>query len=129
VKVLHVVGTRPNFMKIAPLMAALDGKSGVEQRLVHTGQHYDRGMSSVFFEEMDLPHPDHFLGVGSGTHGTQAARVIVGVGRVVREERPHVVVVPGDVNSTMAAAIAAVKLEVPVSHLEAGLRSYDRSMR
>jgi UDP-N-acetylglucosamine 2-epimerase (non-hydrolysing) len=128
VKVLHVVGTRPNFMKIAPLMAALDGKPGVEQRLVHTAQHYDRGMSGVFFEEMDLPHPDHFLGVGSGTHGEQAAKVIVGTERVVTEQRPDVVVVPGDVNSTMGAAIAAAKLEVPVAHLEAGLRSYDRSM-
>ncbi len=123
-----MVGTRPNFMKIAPVMAALDGRPGVEQRLVHTAQHYDRGMSGVFFEEMDLPHPDHFLGVGSGTHGAQAAKVIVGVEGVVIEERPDVVVVPGDVNSTMGAAIAAAKLEVPVAHLEAGLRSYDRSM-
>lgn len=127
-KVLHVVGTRPNFMKIAPLMAALDGKSGVEQRLVHTAQHYDHGMSGVFFDEMDLPHPDHFLGVGSGTHGAQVAKVIVGVERVVTEERPDLVLVPGDVNSTMGAAIAAAKLKVPVAHLEAGLRSYDRSM-
>ena len=123
-----MVGTRPNFMKIAPLMSALDGRPGVEQSLVHTGQHYDRGMSGVFFEEMDLPHPDHFLGVGSGTHGEQAARVIMGVERVVANERPNVVVVPGDVNSTMGAAIAAAKLEVPVAHLEAGLRSYDRTM-
>jgi UDP-N-acetylglucosamine 2-epimerase (non-hydrolysing) len=128
VKVLHVVGTRPNFMKIAPLMAALSGRSGVEQRLVHTAQHYDRDMSGVFLDEMDLPHPDYFLGVGPGTHGTQGAKVIVGVERVVTEERPDVVVVPGDVNSTMGAAIAAVKLEVPVAHVEAGLRSYDRSM-
>jgi UDP-N-acetylglucosamine 2-epimerase (non-hydrolysing) len=128
VKVLHVVGTRPNFMKIAPLMAGLRGKPGVEQRLVHTTQHYDQGMSGVFFEEMDLPHPDHLLGVGSGTHGEQAAKVIVGVERVVTEEEPDVVVVPGDANSTMGAAIAAAKLEVPVAHLEAGLRSYDRSM-
>jgi UDP-N-acetylglucosamine 2-epimerase (non-hydrolysing) len=128
VKVLHVVGTRPNFMKIAPLMAALDGYRGVEQRLVHTAQHYDRGMSGVFFEEMDLPHPDHFLGVGSGTHGAQAAKVIVGVEQVVTDDRPDVVVVPGDVNSTMGAAIAAAKLQVPVAHLEAGLRSYDRTM-
>src|SRR5687768_18266 len=125
---MHVVGTRPNFMKIAPLMAALDGRAGVEQRLVHTAQHYDRAMSGVFFEEMELPYPDHFLGVGSGTHGEQAAKVITGVERVVGEERPDVVVVPGDVNSTMGAAIAAVKLEVPVVHLEAGLRSYDRLM-
>lgn len=127
-KVLHVVGTRPNFMKIAPLMAALSHEPEVEQRLVHTGQHYDRGMSGVFFEEMELPHPDHFLEVGSGTHGAQTAKVIVGVERVVTAERPDVVVVPGDVNSSMGAAVAAVKLDVPVAHLEAGLRSYDRRM-
>lgn len=127
-RVLHVVGTRPNFMKIAPLMAALGARSGVDQRLVHTGQHYDSGMSGVFFEEMEMPHPDHFLNVGSGTHGEQAASVILGIERVVSDERPDVVVVPGDVNSSMGAAIAAVKLEVPVAHLEAGLRSYDRTM-
>ena len=128
VKVLHVVGTRPNYMKIAPLMAALEGRPGIEQRLVHTAQHYDRAMSGVFFEEMDLPRPDHFLGVGSGSHGAQVAKVIMGVERVVAEERPDVVVVPGDVNSTMGAAVAAAKMDVPVAHLEAGLRSYDRTM-
>jgi UDP-N-acetylglucosamine 2-epimerase (non-hydrolysing) len=115
-------------MKIAPLMAALEAHQQVEQRLIHTGQHYDRGMSDVFFEEMELPHPHHFLGVGSGTHGEQTARVIMSVERVVVDERPDVIVVPGDVNSTMGAAIAAAKVGVAVAHLEAGLRSYDRAM-
>ena len=127
-KILHLVGTRPNFMKVAPVMAALEGVPAVTQLLVHTGQHYDRAMSDAFFEDLDLPYPDHFLGVGSGSHGAQTAAVIVGLEPVLEEERPDVVVVPGDVNSTMAAAITAVKLEVPVAHLEAGLRSRDRSM-
>jgi UDP-N-acetylglucosamine 2-epimerase (non-hydrolysing) len=125
---MHLVGTRPNFMKIAPLMEELSGREGVEQRLVHTGQHYDRSMSDAFFEDLELPYPDHFLEVGSGTHGEQTARVILSLESVLEQERPAVLVVPGDVNSTMAGAIAAVKLEIPVAHLEAGLRSYDRSM-
>src|SRR5215210_2143164 len=115
-------------MKIAPLMAALNHRDAVEQRLVHTGQHYDRGMSGVFFEEIDLPHPDHSLAVGSGSHGAQVAKVIVGVERVLAQERPDVVVVPGDVNSTLGAAVASAAAGVPIAHLEAGLRSYDRTM-
>src|SRR5918998_12583 len=115
-------------MKIAPLMGALRERGPVEQRLVHTGQHYDRGMSGVFFEEIELPHPDHFLAVGSGSHGEQIAKVIVGVERVLAQERPDVVVVPGDVNSTLGAAVAAAASGVPLAHLEAGLRSYDPTM-
>jgi UDP-N-acetylglucosamine 2-epimerase (non-hydrolysing) len=128
VKVLHLVGTRPNFMKIAPLMEELTGAENVEQRLVHTGQHYDAALSDAFFEDLALPYPDHFLGVGSGTHGQQTATVILELEPVLEGERPDVVVVPGDVNSTMAAAITAAKLEIPTAHLESGLRSYDRSM-
>ena len=127
-KILHLVGTRPNFMKVAPVMAALAPLPGVEQLLVHTGQHYDPTLSDAFFEDLELPYPDHFLGVGSGSHGAQTAAVILGLEPILEQERPDAIVVPGDVNSTMAGAIAAVKLEVPVVHLEAGLRSRDRSM-
>lgn len=126
-KVLHLVGTRPNFMKVAPVMAALSDHD-VEQRLVHTGQHYDQALSDAFFEDLDLPYPDHFLNVGSGTHAEQTARVMLGLEPILVTGRPDLIVVPGDVNSTMAAAITAVKLGVPVAHLEAGLRSRDRSM-
>ncbi|BDG03290.1 non-hydrolyzing UDP-N-acetylglucosamine 2-epimerase [Anaeromyxobacter oryzae] len=127
--VLHVVGARPNFMKVAPLMAAL-ARRGVSQRLVHTGQHFDERMSGVFFEELGLPRPDVDLGVGSGSHGEQTGKILVAFERVLLESapRPSAVVVPGDVNSTVAAALAAAKLGVPVAHLEAGLRSFDRTM-
>lgn len=127
-KLLHVVGTRPNFMKVAPVMQALAEVPGVSQRLVHTGQHYDRELSDVFFEDLELPYPDHFLGVGSGSHGAQTARVILGLEPLLEVEEPDAVIVPGDVNSTMAAAITAAKANIPVVHLEAGLRSRDRSM-
>jgi UDP-N-acetylglucosamine 2-epimerase (non-hydrolysing) len=127
--VCFVVGARPNFMKVAPVISALATKSpetGVI--LVHTGQHYDAVMSDVFLSELGLPEPDAFLGVGSGTHGEQTARALVGVEQVLLEREPELLVVPGDVNSTLAAALAAVKLRVPVAHLEAGLRSYDARM-
>jgi UDP-N-acetylglucosamine 2-epimerase (non-hydrolysing) len=129
VLVLHVVGARPNFMKIAPLMAAL-GRRGVPQRLVHTGQHFDEKMSGVFFEELALPRPDEDLGVGSGNHGEQTGRVMIAFERALlaASPRPDLVVVPGDVNSTLAAGLVAAKLGIPVAHLEAGLRSFDRSM-
>jgi UDP-N-acetylglucosamine 2-epimerase (non-hydrolysing) len=126
-QVCLIVGARPNFMKVAPVHRALVER-GVSVLLVHTGQHYDRAMSDVFVEELDLPVPDRFLGAGSGTHAEQTARVLVAVESVLAEERPQLVVVPGDVNSTLAAALAASKLAVPVAHLEAGLRSGDRSM-
>lgn len=127
-KVLHVVGTRPNFMKVAPVLAELATRPAVEQRLVHTGQHYDRRLSDAFFEDLSLPHPDFFLEVGSGSHGEQTAHVILRLEPILAAERPDLVLVPGDVNSTLAAALAAVKLDLPVVHLEAGLRSYDRTM-
>jgi len=129
VLVLHVVGARPNFMKIAPLMAAL-GRRGVPQRLVHTGQHFDEKMSGVFFEELALPRPDEDLGVGSGSHGEQTGRVMIAFERALlaASPRPDLVVVPGDVNSTLAAGLVAAKLGIPVAHLEAGLRSFDRTM-
>jgi UDP-N-acetylglucosamine 2-epimerase (non-hydrolysing) len=126
-RVVSVVGTRPNLMKTAPVVAELE-RRGVDQVLVHTGQHYDDSMSDVFFRELGIREPDHFLAVGSGTHAEQAARVMQRLEPVLAEEQPDVVLVPGDVNSTLAAAVAAAKAGIPVGHIEAGLRSFDRSM-
>ena len=126
--VVHVVGARPNYMKVAPVYAELARSGRVEQRLVHTGQHYDREVSDVFFAELPLPAPHAKLKVGSGTHAEQTARALVELETLFARWRPDLVVVPGDVNSTLAAALAAAKLDIPVCHLEAGLRSYDRTM-
>lgn len=125
--VCFVVGARPNFVKSAPVVLALQ-KLGIATLLVHTGQHYDREMSEVFISELGLPPPDVFLGIGSGTHAEQTARALTGIEAALLEQRPDLVVVPGDVNSTLAGALAAVKLQIPVCHLEAGLRSFDASM-
>ena len=125
--VLHVTGARPNFPKAAPVIRALSAR-GVEQRLVHTGQHYDEKMSDVFFRQLGLPEPDVNLGVGSGSHAQQTAAVMVGLETLFLELRPAVVVVYGDVNSTVAAALVAAKLQIPLAHVEAGLRSFDASM-
>src|SRR2546425_2356405 len=127
VPVCFVVGARPNFIKAAPVIEALR-KLDVEVLLVHTGQHYDDEMSDVFLGELGLPTPDVFLGVGSGSHAEQTSRALVGVEGVLVEQVPALVVVPGDVNSTLAGALAAAKLQIPVAHLEAGLRSFDASM-
>jgi len=127
-KILSVVGGRPNFVKIAPILEALGEVPGFVSRLVHTGQHYDHAMSQAFFEELSIPDPDFFLGVGSGSHAEQTAKVMVAFERVLLEERPDLVLVVGDVNSTLAAALVAAKCCVPVAHVEAGLRSGDRSM-
>ncbi|MFN2470682.1 MAG: non-hydrolyzing UDP-N-acetylglucosamine 2-epimerase [Gaiellaceae bacterium] len=127
-KIVHVVGARPNFMKVAPTMGALSDEHGVEQRLVHTGQHYDRTLSEAFFEDLDMPYPDAFLGVGSGSHAQQTALVMTRLESLIVEEAPDAVLVAGDTNSTMAAALCAAKLNTPVVHLEAGLRSGDRTM-
>jgi UDP-N-acetylglucosamine 2-epimerase (non-hydrolysing) len=127
--ICFVVGARPNFMKAAPVHRALQELDpGIELLLVHTGQHYDADMSDVFLDQLGLPKPDVFLGVGSGTHGEQTAKALVGIEQVLLERRPDLVVVPGDVNSTLAGALAAAKLDIPVAHLEAGLRSFDRTM-
>lgn len=126
--ILHVVGARPNFVKAAPVLRALAGRAGVRQTLVHTGQHYDANMSDVFFVQLGVPAPDVSLGVGSGTHAAQTAQVLAGLEPVLLEKKPDAVVVYGDVNSTVAAALAAAKLRIPLAHVEAGLRSGDRDM-
>lgn len=126
--VLSVVGARPNFMKVGPIHRALSLVGGVRSRIVHTGQHYDERMSDVFFRQLELPEPDVYLGVGSGSHAEQTARVMTAFEPVVLEEKPDLVIVVGDVNSTLAAALVAAKLHVPVAHVEAGLRSGDRRM-
>jgi UDP-N-acetylglucosamine 2-epimerase (non-hydrolysing) len=126
--VLHVVGARPNFMKVAPVMAALSRRGGVRQNLVHTGQHYDVNMSEVFFAQLGLPLPDINLEVGSGSHAEQTANVMRKLEPVIVERKPDIVLVYGDVNSTLAAALVCAKLLVAVAHVEAGLRSFDRTM-
>ncbi|HME91429.1 MAG TPA: UDP-N-acetylglucosamine 2-epimerase (non-hydrolyzing) [Myxococcaceae bacterium] len=126
--VLHVVGARPNFMKVAPIHRAIQALGKLEQRLIHTGQHYDTNMSDVFFAELGLPEPDLSLGIGSGSHAEQTARVMIELERVLGQNRPHLVSVVGDINSTMAAALVCAKMRIPLAHVEAGLRSRDRSM-
>src|SRR5438105_12324582 len=128
VKILHVVGARPNFMKVAPILAQLRRREGVKQVLVHTGQHYDARMSDVFFRDLGMPDPDVHLGVGSGTHAQQTAKVMMEIEPVLVRERPDVVVVAGDVNSTVAVALVAAKMGVAIAHVEAGLRSRDWTM-
>lgn len=128
-RVLSVVGTRPNFMKTAPVVAALQArKREFESILVHTGQHYDDVMSTIFFEQLGVGEPDHLLQVGSGTHAAQTARVMERLEPLLVDLEPDIVLVPGDVNSTLAAALTASKLRIPIGHIEAGLRSFDRTM-
>ena len=131
--ILHVVGARPNFIKAAPVLRALAAHDGTRhtpfrQTLVHTGQHYDAAMSDVFFQQLEMPPPDFNLGVGSGTHAQQTAGVMLALEPVLREQKPDLVLVYGDVNSTVAAALVCSKLCVRVGHVEAGLRSRDRTM-
>jgi UDP-N-acetylglucosamine 2-epimerase (non-hydrolysing) len=129
-----IVGTRPNFMKVAPIIRAVDrynntpGSKPIEYALVHTGQHYDFEMSKVFFKDLEIPEPDIYLGVGSGTHAQQTARVMLRLEKILTRRKTDLVLVVGDVNSTLAGALAAVKMHIPVAHVEAGLRSYDRDM-
>lgn len=127
-RILHVVGARPNFMKAAPVIDALNQHIGVEQVLVHTGQHYDANMSEVFFRQLDIPEPDINLGVGSGSHALQTAQIMMRFEEVVQTQPPDRVLVYGDVNSTIAAALVCAKLLIPIDHVEAGLRSRDRTM-
>jgi UDP-N-acetylglucosamine 2-epimerase (non-hydrolysing) len=128
-RIVHVVGTRPNLVKMAPVIAALRKRfPDWPAAMVHTGQHYDRLMFEIFLEELGVPEPDHLLGVGSGSHAEQIARVLERLEPVLRAERPDLVIVPGDVNSTLGAALCAAKLGIAVAHLESGLRSFDRTM-
>ncbi|WP_253871890.1 non-hydrolyzing UDP-N-acetylglucosamine 2-epimerase [Actinomadura rupiterrae] len=126
-ELVHVLGARPNFVKAAPVIAAL-AERGARQAVVHTGQHYDRRMSEVFFDELGLPEPDVNLGVGSGSHASQTAALLVGLEEEFIRRSPALVIVYGDVNSTIAAALVAAKLGIPVAHVEAGLRSFDMTM-
>ena len=136
IKLILVVGARPNFMKIAPLIPAIRrqnslhpyGETQIDYRLVHTGQHYDLQMSDAFFQELGIPEPDYNLGVGSGSHAAQTAEIMVRFEKVCLQENPDWVVVVGDVNSTMACTLVAAKLEMKSAHIEAGLRSFDRTM-
>jgi UDP-N-acetylglucosamine 2-epimerase (non-hydrolysing) len=128
VNVFHIVGARPNFMKVAPVMNALKTRKQVIQTLIHTGQHYDANMSDVFFEQLGIPAPDVNLAVGSGTHARQTAEIMTRIETALLDGKPDMVLVYGDVNSTVAAALVCAKLGVRVGHVEAGLRSFDRTM-
>ena len=127
-RIVHVVGARPNFMKIAPVLEACGRRPRLQSTLVHTGQHYDEKMSRLFFEELSIPRPDVDLEVGSGSQAAQTALILQRIEPLLVERRPDVVLVVGDVNSTVACGLAAVKLGIRLAHVEAGLRSFDRSM-
>jgi len=127
-RILNVVGARPNFMKIAPIQRVMRNSEKLKPLLIHTGQHYDAAMSKIFFDDLGMPAPDIYLGVGSGSHAAQTAQIMIELEQVMLAQRPDLVVVVGDVNSTLAASIVAAKLWIPVAHVEAGLRSFDRTM-
>ncbi len=129
IKIVNVVGARPNFMKVAPLMRAFKQYSdSINPVLVHTGQHYDKNMSKNFFKQLDIPIPDINLGVGSGSHAEQSAKIMTSFEKLIKDEKPDMVLVVGDVNSTMACTITAAKLGIKTAHVEAGLRSFDMTM-
>jgi UDP-N-acetylglucosamine 2-epimerase (non-hydrolysing) len=127
-RIVHVVGARPNFMKVGPVLRALALHRMVDQRLIHTGQHYDVNMSDVFFRELEIPAPDINLAVGSGTHATQTSEIMTRIEPVLAKARPDLVLVYGDVNSTLSTALVCAKLGIKLGHVEAGLRSFDRTM-
>lgn len=127
-KIINVVGARPNFMKVAPLHEAFQADQDITSKVVHTGQHYDARMSDIFFKQLELPQPDYYLGVGSGSHAEVTAKIMVEFEKILLSEQPDVVLVVGDVNSTLACAVTTKKLNIPLVHVEAGLRSGDRKM-
>jgi UDP-N-acetylglucosamine 2-epimerase (non-hydrolysing) len=128
-KIISVVGARPNFMKVAPIHKAFQKyDEKIKHLICHTGQHYDEKMSKVFFEELEMPHPDFYLGVGSGSHAEQTANVMIKFEKILLKEKPDLIIVVGDVNSTVACSLVASKLNIKVAHVEAGLRSFDRTM-
>jgi UDP-N-acetylglucosamine 2-epimerase (non-hydrolysing) len=126
-KVCIVLGTRPEIVKMAPLVRACQ-RRGVEFILIHTGQHYSYEMDRIFFQDLELPDPQYNLNVGSGTHGKQTGAILMAIEKVLMDERPNAILVQGDTNTVLAGALAAVKLNIPIGHVEAGLRSYDRQM-
>jgi len=127
-KLLTVIGARPQFIKAATVSRAIAARQDITEMIVHTGQHYDANMSDIFFDELSIPRPDHHLGIGGGSHGAMTGRQIEAIERVLLDEKPDMVLVYGDTNSTLAGALAAVKLHIPVAHVEAGLRSFNRRM-
>lgn len=127
-KLVTVIGARPQFVKAAVISRAIRQNGSFQEILLHSGQHYDENMSDIFFDEMEIPHPDHNLGVGSGAHGAQTGRMLEGIEKVLLQEKPDKVLVYGDTNSTLAGTLAAAKLHIPVYHLESGLRSFNRRM-
>lgn len=128
-KIITVAGARPNFIKIAPLNRAFKKRADKFNHLIcHTGQHFDKNMSKIFFDELEMPEPDFNLGVGGGTHADQTARIMIEFEKIMNQEKPDLILVPGDVNSTLACSVVASKMGIPIGHVEAGLRSFDRSM-
>ena len=128
-KIISLVGARPNFIKIAPLHKVFKTFSKeVTHKICHTGQHFDKNMSKIFFDELDLPKPDFYLGIGGGTHTEQTAGIMIEFEKVLLQEKPDLIIVPGDVNSTLAGALTAAKMGIKIAHVESGLRSFDRSM-
>lgn len=128
-KVISVVGARPNFIKIAPIHKAFQKyRKDIKHLICHTGQHFDDKMSKVFFDDLQMPKPDYFLGIGGGSHAQQTARIMVEFEKIILDEKPDLIIVPGDVNSTIAASLVASKLHIPIAHVESGLRSFDRKM-
>jgi UDP-N-acetylglucosamine 2-epimerase (non-hydrolysing) len=127
-KVIQVVGARPNFMKVAPLHRAIQKLAGWTSKIVHTGQHFDAKMSDVFFTQLELPKPDYFLGIGGGSHTEVTAHIMLAFEKIVADEKPDLIIVVGDVTSTLACTLVAIKMGIPLAHVEAGLRSFDRTM-
>jgi UDP-N-acetylglucosamine 2-epimerase (non-hydrolysing) len=127
-KILNIVGARPNFMKVAPLHNSFERYSDINSKIVHTGQHYDERMSDIFFNQLGMPQPDYYLGIGSGSHAVVTAKIMIAFEQIILEEKPDLVLVVGDVNSTLACALVTKKLNIPLAHVESGLRSGDRNM-